>query len=117
MTLPPPEPKAEDAWVEEWMEASDIDIIDAAKQALNAKRLRLAGRLSSLLEEDNIALHPDLQRARRAAHLSVHRGGLGVQDQPDDLATLRRRRRQRMAQSKSRQRRSVNPKDPRFRRK
>ena len=117
MKLPPPEPSAEDSWIEEWMDNSDEEIIAAAQKALLAKRVRLAGRLSSLLQEENIAPYPDLQRARRAAYMLVHKGGLGTQTQPDDLQALRRRRRQRMTRSKSRQRRSVNPKDPRFRRK
>ena len=117
MKLPPPEPAAENSWIEGWMESSDEEIIEAAKRALDDKRLRLAGRLSSLLEEESIANHPELQRARRAAYLLVHKGGLGTQTQPHDLQTLRRRRRQRIARSKNRQRRAVNPKDPRFRRK
>ena len=117
MTLPPPRPVEEDLWLESLLEAEPRILVDLALEAIKNKRIRLAGRLSCLLDSADILDHPELQRAKRAALLQLHRGGLNHQEMPEDLERLKRRRNQRMARSKRRQRRSVNPKDPRFRRK
>lgn len=117
MTLPPPRPVDEDRWLESMVDCDSSMLVNLAKQALETKRVRLAGRLACLLEPETLLDHPDLQRAQRAALMLLHEGGLKTQVMPEELETLRRRRKQRMARSKRRQRRSVNPKDPRFRRK
>ena len=117
MPLPPPRPIEEDHWLESLLESDASVIVDLALEALENKRIRLAGRLYCLLDPVDILDHPKLQRAKRAALLQLHDGGLNHQEMPEDLETLKRRRKQRMARSKRRQRRSVNPKDPRFRRK
>ena len=117
MEFPPPDPDQEDAWVESWMLADEKDLIAIALQALEQKRLRLAGRIACLLEAESLHQEPTLARAKRASTLQLVKGGLQNGEDPEEWATLRRRRRKRMRRTKDRQRRSVNPKDPRFRRK
>jgi len=117
MTLPPPDNQAEDDWLNQWMMAEDTDLILMAQQALSAKRTRFAGRIACLLDEDILGNHPTLQRAQQAAQFRIMQGGLNNGEDPEEWTLLRRRRKQRMQRSKDRRRRSLNPKDPRFRRK
>lgn len=117
MTLPPPQTASEDQWLESLLDAPSEVLLQLAQEALSARRVRLAGRLVCLLEEGEIAAFPELSRAKKAALFQLHEGGLAHQEMPEDLATLKRRRTQRILRSKNRQRRTVNPQDPRFRRK
>ena len=117
MNLPPPHQNAEDHWIETLLEFETSRLLELSYAALEQRRVRLAGRIACLLEEEEITEHPDLSRARKAALFQLHEGGLKTQEIPEEIATLRRRRRQRILRSKNRHRRGVNPKDPRFRRK
>jgi hypothetical protein len=117
MKFPPPDPSQEDAFVESWMLAEEEALVEVALAALAEKRLRLAGRIACLLSEESLAANPPLQRAHRAARLQLFKGGLGSTADPEEGEALRRSRLQRMRRAKDRQRRGVNPKDPRFRRK
>lgn len=115
--LPPPDRDQEDAWIQKWMMREDDFLAAMAHCALAEKRTRFAGRIASLLEETTLAKHPQLLRAQQAARFQLVEGGLRNGEDPDDWGTLKRRRLQRIRRNKDRQRRSVNPKDPRFRRK
>jgi len=67
--LPEPDPRAEDAFVQSWMESKDLEgLIDAVTVALDARRPLLAARLVGLLE-GRVDFEPgsDLERASRAA--------------------------------------------------
>jgi hypothetical protein len=116
-TLPPPDLKQEDAWLHQWMMSEETFLLEMAECALAENRTQFAGRIASLLEDDTLAKHPALLRAQQATRLQLHPGGLGNGEDPDDCHTLRRRRQQRIKRNKDRRRRSVNAKDPRFRRK
>jgi hypothetical protein len=115
--LPPPDLKKEDAWIHQWMMSEETFLLQMAERALAENRTQFAGRIASLLEDDTIAKHPALLRAQQATRLQLHSGGLCNGEDPDDETTLRRRRQQRIKRNKDRQRRGVNAKDPRFRRK
>ncbi len=115
--LPPPDLEQEDAWLHQWMMSEEAFLVQMAEGALAENRTRFAGRIASLLEDDTLAKHPRLLRAQQAVRLQLHPGGLCNGEDPDDWSALRRRRQQRIKRNKDRQRRGVNPKDPRFRRK
>lgn len=117
ITLPTPDTQAEDDWLNQWMMAADTDLIEVAQKALLERRTRFAGRIASLLDEHILANHPNLQRAQQAAQFRIMQGGLTNGEDLEEWTLLRRRRKQRMQRSKDRQRRSLSPKDPRFRRK
>jgi len=112
-----PEPNNEIQWLESLYTADDSTLIKSSRQALEAGRLRLAGRVAGLLEPSVLAEHEDLVRARGAASLRVVKGGFSSElYSVEDEDTFRRRRRRRQARARSRTRRGVNPKDPRSRR-
>jgi len=117
MKLPAPSVSEEDTWIESLMNHSDEELIAAGKHALGADRLRLAGRIACLLNPELLAGHPDLERAHRAARMRLVEGGLKNGWDADEWDALIRRRKSRMKRAKDRHRRSLNPKDPRFRRK
>jgi hypothetical protein len=92
-------------------------LVKMAHCALAEKRTHFAGRIASLLEAQTLSGDPTLVRAQQSARFQLMKGGLQNGADPDDLGALSRRRLKRIKRNKDRQRRSVNPKDPRFRRK
>lgn len=113
MILPPPD--EESSWITRLLEVSEEELVEAARVAVEAGRLRLAGRVVGLLEEETVKAHPELERAAAAGRLQLLEGGIvAEQERLEDEETALRRRRARIQRARRRTRRGSNPKDPRF---
>ena len=87
----------EDTWIADLEDAPSEAIADAVREAITARRPRLAARLVGLLGDGADAGDPDIARALRAAEFLCLKGRDAVveADLEEILAVLRERRRAR----------------------
>ncbi len=115
--LPRPTPEEEDRFIETLSGQDPERIAEAVRATLAAGRPALAARAVGLLGDEG-AIDSDLDKARRAAHFLLLKGGAAseVEEQLDWI--LERLRLRRMTRAKSRQRAKLKrrPRDPNKRR-
>jgi hypothetical protein len=104
--LPRRDRTEENQWVTGFLEAAPEAIEEAARLALEQKRVQLAARLVGLLKETG---DPDLERVRHLGGLQLLKGRDLVQAQEDVEVLLERLRKKRLARAKARHRKRVKP--------